>query len=222
MSTAPMELFPPPRLSVVEAPRRPLGRRTSQRVFRRCAVQQQACQTLDAWNWMAGLNEGGAPGLGTEAQDSAVNRAIECASLVEPPKEGKKAALSALLKATAGYGTSEPGGIGDVATFETGAVSLPDDVHSSPSIGALCPASASHHLEEFESMLRPLVRCRRWMIQSARWSRIRTRSLQGVSGSMLGSSMILTVGACSVGAKHPRCNALAFLFAKSLLLLALF
>ena len=77
--------------------------------------------------------------------------------MVEPPKEGRKAALSALLKATAGYGTSDPGGIGDVATFETGAVSLPDDVHSSPSMGALCPASASHHLEEFESMLRPLI-----------------------------------------------------------------
>ena len=147
---------PLPRLVVVEAPMRPFGRRTSQRVVRRHAVQQQACQILDAWNWVASHKEGRAPGLGTEAQDSAVNRAIECASLVEPPKEGRKAALSALLKATACYGTSDPGGIGDVATFETGAVSLPDDVHSSPSIGALCPASASHHLEEFESMPWPL------------------------------------------------------------------
>ena len=86
----------------------------------------------------------------------SVNRALERASLVEAPKEGQTAALSALLKATAAYGASEPGGLGDIATFETGAVSLPDDVHNSPSIGALCPASASHHLEEFESMLRPL------------------------------------------------------------------
>ena len=37
---------------------------------------------------------------------------------------------------------------------------------------------------------------------------------------MLGSSMILIVGACSVGVKHPRCNAPAFSFARSLLLLA--
>ena len=64
--------------------------------------------------------------------------------------------MRALLKATPDYGASEPGGIGDIATFETGAVSLPDDVHSSPSISAPCPASTSHHLEGFESMLRPL------------------------------------------------------------------
>ena len=217
MSTAPWELFPLPRLCEVEGPRRPLGRRTSQRVFRRRAVQQQACQILDAWNWMAGHKEGGAPGLGTEVQDSAVNRAIECASLVEPPKAGWKAPLSAVLKASAGYGTSDPGGIGDVATFKTGAVSLPDDVHSSPSIGALCPASASHHLEDFESMLRPLSEVQE---MHARWFLIRTRGLQGVSGSILGSTMILTVGACSVGVKHPGCNAPAFSFARSLLLLA--
>ena len=104
---------------------------------------------------MAGHKEGGAPRLGTEAQDSAVDRAIDCASVVEAPTEGSKAALSALLKATSGYGAVDSGGIGDIATFETGAVGLPDDVRFSPSISAVCPASASHYLEEFESMLRP-------------------------------------------------------------------
>ena len=114
---------------------------------------------------MAGHKEGGAPWLGTEAHDSAVNRAIECANLAEAPKGGRKVALSALLKATAAYGASEPGGVGDIATFEAGAVSLPDDVHSSPSISALCPASAYHHSKEFESMLRPFSEVREMVIQ---------------------------------------------------------
>ena len=68
--------------------------------------------------------------------------------------------MSALLNASAVYGAGEQGGVGDIAIFETGAVSLPDDVHSSPSISALCPASASHHLEEFECMFRPLRKVR--------------------------------------------------------------
>ena len=67
---------------------------------------------------MAGHKEGGAPGLGTEAQDSAVNRAIECASLVKAPDEGRKATLSALLKASAGYEAGEQGGVGDIATLD--------------------------------------------------------------------------------------------------------
>ena len=128
--------------------------------------------------------------------------------------------MSALLKASAGYGASEQGGVGDIATFETGAVSVPDDVHCSPSISALCPASASHHLEDFESMARPLSEVQEMDDTIGKVVPYQTRRLQGVSGSMLGSSMILTVGACSVGVKHPRCNAPALSSARSLLFLA--
>ena len=103
---------------------------------------------------MGGHSVPAAPGFETEAQASAIERARECAELIEPPTESLQAALSALLKATAGYGSVE--GVGDVATFVAGAVSLPEDVRGSPGIHDIAPESASIYLEEFDSMLRPL------------------------------------------------------------------
>ena len=77
----------------------------------------------------------------------------ESALLVEPPTESRQAALTALLKATAGYSSLD--GIGDIATYEAGAVSLPAGVHDSPSIEELAPGNASTYLDRFDSMLRP-------------------------------------------------------------------
>ena len=88
------------------------------------------------------------------AQDAAMARATECATLVEPPVESKEAALAALLRADAGYESA--GGVGDVAAFKQGSVSLPEDVSDSPSIYDISPESALHYLESFESMLRPV------------------------------------------------------------------
>ena len=148
------ELFPPPRICCEPAATKPLSRRCVQRIERRRAVQQTAAETVHAWNWMAGHTVAAPPGFESEAQASALGLALESASLVEPPTESRKAALSALLKSTAGYGAVD--GIGDVATYEAGAVSLPDSAHDSPSLDALARGDASTYLSGFDSMLRPL------------------------------------------------------------------
>ena len=118
MTPAPRELLPLPRVVVGPGPMRRLGRRTSQRIGRRRALQQQVRDTVDAWNWMGGHSVPAAPGFETEAQASAIKRARASAALIEPPTESRQAALSALLTATAGYGSAE--GVGDVAAFVAG------------------------------------------------------------------------------------------------------
>ena len=118
MTLAPVELLPLPRVCVVPGPLRRLGRRTGQRVGRRRALQQQVRETNDAWNWMGGHSVPAAPGFETEPQTSSIERARVSVELIEPPTESRQAALSALLKATAGYGSVA--GVGDVATYEAG------------------------------------------------------------------------------------------------------
>ena len=88
------------------------------------------------------------------AQNGAHCRAVEHALNVPPPVEKKEAALGALLRAEAGYESGS--GVGDVAAYKPGSVSLPADVVDCPNIFDIAPESARSHLVSFESMLRPL------------------------------------------------------------------
>ena len=69
-------------------------------------------------------------------------------------KKTKKAALAALLRSEAGY--EQASGVGDVASYKQGSVSLPADVSDSPSIFDIAPESALSTLVSFEGMLRPI------------------------------------------------------------------
>ena len=87
------------------------------------------------------------------AQQCAHAQALECAAMVPPPEESKEAALSALLRSEAGYESAT--GVGDLATFRQGSVSLPADVSDSPALADLAPSSTLEKTESLECMLRP-------------------------------------------------------------------
>ena len=117
-------------------------------------MRHQADQTVQAWNWMAGHDKASETFFSSGAQSDALSRAEDHALQVLPPVETKKAALAALLRSEAGY--EQASGVGDVAVYKQGSVSLPADVSDSPSIFDIAPESALSHLVSFEGMLRPL------------------------------------------------------------------
>ena len=147
------ELFPLPCCEVGAGPSRRLARRGQQRVKRRTAVWRQAALTCAAWNWMAGHDAAPPASSLSVAQQCAHAQALECAAMVPPPEEKKEAALSALLRSEAGYESAT--GVGDLATFRQGSVSLPADVRDSPALADLAPSSTLEKTESLECMLRP-------------------------------------------------------------------
>ena len=148
-----LELFPLPCCEVGAGPSRRLARRGQQKVKRRTAVWRQAAMTCAAWNWMAGHEAAPPASSLSVAQQCAQSRALECASLVPPPEESKEAALGALLRSDGGYDPTS--GVGDLATFRQGSVSLPVDVSDSPALAELAPRSTLEKTESLECMLRP-------------------------------------------------------------------
>ena len=147
------ELFPLPCCEVGAGPSRRLARRGQQRVTRRTALRRQAASTCAAWNWMAGHDATPPASSLSVAQQCAQSQALECAAMVPPPEESKEAALSALLRSEAGYDSAA--GVGDLAAFRQGSVSLPADVSDSPALADLAPSSALEKTESLECMLRP-------------------------------------------------------------------
>ena len=103
---------------------------------------------------MAGHDKVAEAACPSAAQCGALARAEVLASEVPPPVESQKAALSALLRSEAGY--EQASGVGDVAVYKQGSVSLPSDVSDAPSVFDISPGSTLRHLEDFDGMLRPL------------------------------------------------------------------
>ena len=138
-----LELFPFPRCGVRAGAHRRMESRTCQRIWRRTAVRRQVEQAVRAWNWIAGYVEVPAFREPSAAQRCVLRWATASSELVEPPVGSKEAALTALLRADAGFELATS--VGDAAAFKQGFVSFPDNYSDSPF--ELSLASTLHYLE---------------------------------------------------------------------------
>ena len=144
------ELLPLP-LFEVECASPHLSRPCRQRIQRRAAVQRRCNETIHSVNWLLGHSVPSSE-VASSSQRAAMEHIKSRAEAIGEPVEHSKAAISALLRRTAGYGQD---GALEVSVFKPGHVSLPADVSGCPLVRELLPCGARDLFEDIESLLRP-------------------------------------------------------------------
>ena len=151
-------ILPLPSTPVSCAPPSHLSRGTRQRVARRNYVEREFQSLTDAVNWIGGCSSVSAPALAAPAHHSFQERAY---TLVGERCEEEKSffaestyeAVRMLLRAHSGYQDEPEAGVGGLATFKQGNVSLPTSSANSPLLRSLVSDKASTHLDDISSML---------------------------------------------------------------------